>query len=200
MRHFNILILGLALALALMGGACSDDTDASTRVIPMCEDSAWSAGACGAATEVFSASTGASHVPEGVPISYSANPLSSGYHRPTWAMWGEYDHLPPERWIHNLEHGGAAFLYHPCADAALVDALRAYAKARPADAGGVFRWVLTPHADLPSAFAVVTWEHVLSGECVAAIDDVGAFLDAHYRQAPEDVAADGPYVTGWLGD
>lgn len=40
----------------------------------------------------------------------------SGPHRPLWAAFGEYEFLPLQRWIHNLEHGGIVALYHPCAN------------------------------------------------------------------------------------
>ena len=42
-------------------------------------------------------------------------------------------------YLHNLEHGGIVFLYHPCAEDAVVDALRELARARPEDDTGLFR-------------------------------------------------------------
>ena len=36
---------------------------------------------------------------------------------------GKYEYLPPQRWLHNLEHGGIAFLYHPCAEQSVIDSL-----------------------------------------------------------------------------
>lgn len=41
-------------------------------------------------------------------------------HRPLWARYGEYSYLPPQRWLHNIEHGAIVGLYHPCADPDLV--------------------------------------------------------------------------------
>ena len=38
-------------------------------------------------------------------------PPSVGRHRERWGKWGEYDFLPPQRWMHNNEHGAAVFLY-----------------------------------------------------------------------------------------
>lgn len=163
-----------------------------------CTDPAWTPGACGEGASEVRDDHGGAHVPDPEAITYAESPPASGPHRGAWARWGEYDFLPPQRWLHNLEHGGAAFLYHPCADAALVDALRTYAQARPADDGGAFRWVLTPYPDLPSTFAVVTWRTVYTAECVqpAELDD---FLDRTYRRAPEDIAGDGSYDKGRRG-
>lgn len=39
-----------------------------------------------------------------------------GPHRPLWAKYGEYLYLPPQRWLHNIEHGAIVLLYHPCSD------------------------------------------------------------------------------------
>ena len=30
--------------------------------------------------------------------------------------YGEYAYLPPQRWLHSLEHGAIVLLYHPCAN------------------------------------------------------------------------------------
>jgi DNA-binding transcriptional LysR family regulator len=128
------------------------------------------------------------------PIVYVLSPPSGGDHRGDWARWGEYTSLPPQRWLHNLEHGGAALLYHPCAPASEVEALRTLIAERPAD----FRWILTPYADLPATVAVVTWEWSYLASCVRPAE-ITSFIDQHYRQAPEDIAADGRYDVSWLG-
>lgn len=144
------------------------------------------------------ASPGAAHVPDDQAIRYADSPPAAGPHRAQWANWGEFSYLPPQRWLHNLEHGGAALLYHPCAPAEVVDGLRAYAQGRADDEGGAFRWILTPYADLPTAVAVVTWEWRWMSECLAEAE-VDAFLAEHYRKASEDVSSDGGYDVGWIG-
>lgn len=40
----------------------------------------------------------------------------SGTHRKLWPVYGEYVYVPPQRWIHSLEHGAIVLLYHPCAN------------------------------------------------------------------------------------
>ena len=141
---------------------------------------------------------GGMHVPAPTPIEYDFSPPASGPHRPRWAKWGEYDSLPPERWVHNLEHGGIVFLYAPSADQATLDAMRDFAASRPDDDGGPFRYVLTSYPDLPSTIAVVAWTWVYEADCFDG-DAVSAFVDEHYRQAPEDEGADGAFEDGWIG-
>lgn len=204
------------LALSLLAGApsCGDpvvpstadvnggDADATSavnddRVDAACGDPSWEAGPCEAPVVTSYATAPATHIPDGEPVPIDGDPPTFGPHRPAWAKWGEYDYLGPQRWLHNLEHGGVAFLYHPCADDALVDALRAVAHARPDDDGGPFRWVMTPYPGLPTAVAVVSWGWLWSAECVDA-ESVGAFIDAHYRDSPEDFGQDGSYEQGWI--
>jgi len=186
------------------GGATTDTMGGEVgavdldRIDPTCQGAPRVPEACVTAIELEVPEVGAKHIPDATPITYTQSPPSSGDHRPAWGRWGEYDYLPPQRWLHNLEHGGIAFLYDPCAPSALADALRELARARPDDPAGPFRWVLTPYPGLPSPVAAVAWEHTWLSECVDAIS-LGAFIEAHYRQAPEDVAADGSYTTGWIG-
>lgn len=163
-----------------------------------CADPGWMPGACVAGAGRRQENAGAAHVADEIAIEYAESPPASGSHRSRWGRWGEYSYMPPQRYLHNLEHGGIAFLYHPCAEAELVDALRALARARPEDETGAFRWVLTPYPELPSAIAVVAWEWVYSAECVRP-DEIGDFIDRFYRMAPEDVRSDGAYERGWIG-
>lgn len=144
---------------------------------------------------------GQDHVREGVPITYEDVPPSSGDHRPSWGKWGEYTYLPPQRWLHNLEHGGIAFLYDPCVPEATKEALRAVAKALPADESGPFRWVMTPYPGLPTAVAVVAWQWTWQADCTGAVNEasLSTFITEHYRKGPEDVAGDGSYATDWIG-
>ena len=162
-----------------------------------CLDTSWEAGTCEMADVSTLPNRGATHIPEGEDITYEETPPASGPHRGAWAKWGEYAYLPPQRWVHNLEHGGIVFLYHPCADPALVDELRAFAKSRPADAAGEFRWILTPYPGLPTAVAAVAWQQRYEAECVDPAE-MDLFTANAYRQAPEDVASDGTFDTRWL--
>ncbi|KAG9485970.1 hypothetical protein GDO78_008847 [Eleutherodactylus coqui] len=61
-------------------------------------------------------------------IVYTAAIPNSGAHRATWAKYGEYIYCPPQQWVHNLQHGGVAFLYHPCVHPKLKEALSSLAR------------------------------------------------------------------------
>lgn len=155
---------------------------------------------CGDATTQAIPSRGANHIPDGTAITYVDSPPSSGDHRPAWAKWGEFEALPPQRWLHNLEHGGLAFLYDPCVDDGAIATLRALAKAQAPDDGGPFRWVMTPYPGL-GGVALVAWENTWRAACVddGNGESAEAFIAEHYRKSPEDVASDGSYATGWIG-
>lgn len=205
-------LAGLALAGGCLGdepGLVADGNDADTaevidfdRVDASCQGGAMPAPvACGAAQIAQIANRGQDHVPDGTPIGYEDSPPSSGDHRPSWGRWGEYRLLPPQRWLHNLEHGGVAFLYDPCAAESVVSALREAARALPADESGPARWVLTPYPGLPTGVAVVAWEWTWQAECVDAgnAGTLQSFITEHYRKAPEDVAVDGSFAVDWIG-
>lgn len=77
----------------------------------------------------------------------------SGSHRPLWPVYGEYIYLPPQRWLHSLEHGAAVFLYHPCADKEQIELLKQLAR------NCLRKHIITPYNKLQRSrpFAIVTW-------------------------------------------
>lgn len=206
--------MGLLVCVGLVG--CPDDsvggtdvsdgdaTDVSDgdatvdpdRIDATCETGPRTPGVCAAGMTERIASRGAQHIRQPAVIAYEDTPPSSGNHRPSWAKWGEYDFLGPQLWLHNLEHGGIAFLYDPCAPEELIGALRVYAQGQPADEAGPFRWILTPYPGLPTPVAAVAWEWTWQAECVH-LESLEDFVVEHYRQAPEDLDSDGSYETGW---
>ena len=173
------------------------DPGPPAMTIPVCEVESWSPPACAPGEIAHQENKGGDHVPLTEAIVYEDNPPASGPHRAVWAKWGEYEYLPPERWLGNLEAGGVALLYHPCADVGVKDALRALAKARPDDDGGPFRWVISPHTPLAATVAVVAWEWTYLSHCVDGHEIYG-FIDQHYRKAPKDNEAGGAYQSGWI--
>lgn len=192
------------LCAALLPGCGGSETDTPAPgpdggvASALCDDPSWTAGACMPGSARAVPGEGASHVDESEVITWQAVPPASGPHRGQWARWGEYSELGPERWLHNLEHGGIALLYNPCIDPESVEALRAIARGMPDDDTGAFRWILTPYPELPSAVAVVAWEWVYEAECVQA-DEIETFIGQRYRRAPEDVRGDGAYSENWIG-
>ena len=143
-------------------------------------------------------SDGAGHYSNPIGLCYDESPPSSGPHRPMWGKWGEYEFMPPQRYIHNLEHGGVALLYHPCVEESIIDALRTLVCSIPEDDGGPFRWVLTPYIDLPTNIAIVAWEWTYLNDCFDA-ESINEFIDEHYRNAPEDFYYNGSYDTLYVG-
>jgi hypothetical protein len=141
---------------------------------------------------VYRKSTEASHIQNPTGICYDVHPPSSGSHRPMWGKWGTYDYMPPQRYLHNLEHGGIALLYNPCVDPSVIEALESFACSRAADDGGAFRYILTPYHDLPTNIAVLAWEWSYFNNCFNA-SEISDFVDEHYRKAPEDFYFDGTY-------
>ncbi len=192
----------------------ADAADASDVYVPMpanatnidvndvnwsCTNPNWQPVACAPGTETSPPLLDGTHIDLPTAITYADSPPSSGPHRPVWAKWGSYVSLPEQRWLHNIEHGGIVFLYHPCAPESTIAALKIIAKLQPADQLGPFRWVLTPYPKLPAAVAVVAWGHLYTASCVQP-DEINAFINAHYRKAPEDEATQGDYQELWLND
>ncbi|MBI5607582.1 MAG: DUF3105 domain-containing protein [Deltaproteobacteria bacterium] len=214
MRIRDTLWPTLTAALAFLAVGCGSDTTPATTsdakgdttvvnvdlqgVDWTCTTPTWTPPTCAAGSVSHPPLGKADHIDLPTPISYTDVPPASGPHRPAWGKWGAYSFLPPQRWLHNLEHGAVAILYHPCLPEAEVAKLKAWAKAVPADAGGAFRWVLTPYPNLPSAVGLVSWGHVYLAPCwnTAEADD---FLKNYYRKAPEDEAEGGSYAEKWLG-
>jgi len=146
-----------------------------------------------------------------------AIPPALGRHRERWAKWGEYDFLPTQRWMHNAEHGGAIFLYHPCLDEESKCAIRRLIEKWQDKIGVVqwpgdsdidkfqesakdtedkFRFILTPFKNLWTPISVVLWGNIYSSICFneAELDD---FIATNYRRAYEDWPPNGAYNYLW---
>jgi len=87
------------------------------------------------------------------PITYNNSIPHHGNHRPIWPKFGEYQFVPPQRWLHNIEHGAVVMLYHPCAHPAMVDQLRKLVT------GCIRKHVITPYTNIPEdkPLALVAW-------------------------------------------
>lgn len=137
---------------------------------------------CGACSENLAVAP-ALHVAGGV--SYDDPPPAGGAHDPCWTSFGVHqDEVPDERWVHNLEHGAAVFLYN-CTDCAEdVAAIEQYVAAQPIA-------LSTPYAPLPARFGVVAWGARLVSDCYDP-EVFGAFVDAYAKRAPEGTSAPPP--------
>ena len=108
------------------------------------------------------------HVVPPAQVTYTHNPPASGCHyslgygnAPIQA--GVYDQvIPPEYWVHNLEHGYIAVLYNcPNGCASQFQQLRDWFHSLPRDPSGKFLYakvIIIPWATLPVPFACVCWD------------------------------------------
>jgi hypothetical protein len=162
----RLRVAPLALGVSLV--ACGNDRDTS-RPEPA---NGPVVSSCGEEEEI--AVTGGNHVVP--PVNYPDDPPVGGDHDQCWAAWGVHtEPVPPERWVHNLEHGGVVFL-HDCAsgcgsEQAALDEIAGFV-------AGNGQALMTPYADLPGAFAVVAWGWRLVLDCID-VAAVKAFYDAH---------------------
>jgi Protein of unknown function (DUF3105) len=176
--------LALWLSLALAACAADDAADGSPDAAPPAGDGGLAAcEPCPDCVEAIPV-TSANHV-QGT-VNYPDPPPVGGDHNPCWAPWGVHaEAVPAERWVHNLEHGGVAFLYACSPDCPEEQAvLETLVRSNP-------RTLLTPYPQLQTRFAVVAWGQRLQTDCL----DASAFLEfytAHYDHGPESIASPPP--------
>lgn len=105
-----------------------------------------------------------------------------------WAAFGEYFYIPPQRWLHNLEHGAIVALYHPCANVGLVERLKKLVKSC------LYRHIITPYRELTAdrPFALAAWGTSLE---FSVIDEPTLldFIRKYAKTGPEKVSRDGQY-------
>jgi hypothetical protein len=128
-------------------------------------------------------------------------------HRNYWAKLGEYTYLPPQRWLHNTEHGFIVFLYNPCVSEEALCRIKQFILERPYDYTnstldpsneGPFRWILTPYKNLVTKFALVSFPSTLFTDCFDE-EDWKDFIHRNYRQSFEDLSLPGHYDYLWIG-
>jgi Protein of unknown function (DUF3105) len=128
------------------------------------------------------------HLCMNITIKYDQRIPALGYHRPLWAAYGEYTYLPPQRWLHNLEHGAIVFLYHPCANKNLVEKLKRLVKSC------LYRYLITPYRNLTAErpFALVGWATSLE---FGVIDQqtFTDFIKKYAKSGPEKTSRNGQY-------
>lgn len=135
---------------------------------------------------------GAMHMCMDKRIVYNRTIPSSGDHRPLWAKYGEYAYCPPERWLHNAEHGGIIYLYNPCLESRQIKLLR-----KAANKARVKKYVITPYSlprDMP--IAVVAWRCVLQMNAVD-VKQIVKFSKKRYNKGPERTNMEGQYTFGY---
>jgi hypothetical protein len=165
-------------------------------VLPSDDD----ASPCAPEVKTF-ATSAAPHVAEGTDVAYTTNPPSSGPHYPRWARWNEtYEQpiLPPEHWVHNLEHGGVVFLYDcdPGACPDLVAELEALQASLPADDKCVAplrtRTLVARYLGLPGdrTIAAAAWGTTYTARCFDEAS-LRRFYQQNVAMGPENTCAQG---------
>jgi len=131
---------------------------------------------------------GQEHVPEGARVRYGHYPPTSGPHWPRWAAWGAYDRdVPPEVWVHNLEHGGIVILYRcdaPCP--VLVQQLREAFTTFPKSKHGHVKLLIAPDPKLRTRLAILAWTWIDELEEFDR-ERLLRFYRTHVDQGPEDM-------------
>lgn len=121
-------------------------------------------------------------------LDYTDDPPASGDHSGCWGPWGVQEtELPPENWVHNLEHGGVVLLYS-CTDLCdgELETLTAWAETLP-----VGRMILTSYPTMSWRYAAVSWQHRLMMNCLDT-EAMQHFFDDHVGLAPENIISPPP--------
>lgn len=129
-----------------------------------------------------------------VPIEYNTTLPTYQNHRPLWPVFGEYQFVPRQRWLHNIEHGAIVLLYHPCAEPILVHRLRKLVT------GCIRKHVITPYTLLTEdrPLALLAWGCSLE---MATVDtaSVKQWIKDHGLHGPEgNYAKEGQYTVGLI--
>ena len=133
---------------------------------------------------------GQTHIPSNQKGTYKGRyPPTSGEHwGETWADWEIYDEpLPPEVFVHNLEHGGIVLLYRcatPCPR--LVDQLRDLYRTFPRAKNGKVKMVVAPDPKIKPVIAIMAWTWIDELQKFDA-ERLRKFYIAHVDRGPEDV-------------
>lgn len=138
------------------------------------------------------ADRGGGHVTDGTDVragdasAYSSLPATSGPHWGTPANWGVYTApLAESQVVHNLEHGGVVIWYQADQlDAAAIGDLADWVDGQVR--GARFKVILSPWSgtDFGHPIAVTAWNYLLYQDALD-LDQIQAFMNAHYGRAPE---------------
>lgn len=102
-------------------------------------------------------------------------------------MYGEYKYVPPQRWLHSLEHGAIVMLYDNCALQSEVEKLKKLLKSC------LYRHIITPYKlTKERPLALVAWGTSLE---MSAYDQIVAadFIKTYAKSGPEKVSRQGQY-------
>lgn len=117
--------------------------------------------------------------------------MHSGTHRSVWPVYGEYEYVPVQRWVHTLEHGAIVAAYHPCVNKRQLDEFRKLVKKC------LYRHIITPYEKLDAQrpFALIAWGQSLEMSVVNK-DVIVVFIRMSALQGPEKISRTGQYNAG----
>lgn len=174
-----LVALVAAVALPLLSGddstAASDEAGAALRV----------AAGCAEVEAHPDELVGGGHLQPPEVGTYGTNPPSSGNHYGGSPVGGVFrEHVAPEVWLHNLEHGHVIILYRASLAPGVRTALESFVRKRATLA------VIAPSSTITGPLAVVAWTRLMrcatptSADAVTAA--IGNFFDAFVgTQSPE---------------
>ena len=179
-----------------LGGATA--TSAASTLEPLTEEDAQTSEGIFVPTEPSGAITislefpvfdeGRTHIEQGVQADYAHFPPSSGLHLPVWVEEaGKYtDPIPPEAWVHNLEHGWVVMAFN-CPDGCVdtEDQLLGLFDVAPDSQYGYPKLLIFPNDSLPTRIVALAWGWELDlGEF--DLDALLDFYNRHVDDGPED--------------
>ena len=127
------------------------------------------------------------------PLSYPVLPPPlCGQHRPWWPRWGVYDRIPPQRYLHALEHGSAVILVHPCASQSTVDALALFMLG----INNVNMVMATYPLWDAYEYGVLFWNSGYYRNCVN-VSELTTYVASRSGKSPEPPTGSGPYAYLW---
>lgn len=133
------------------------------------------------------ASEGRDHVQDGTRVAYKDHPPASGSHYNAPAPPGVYAQgLPPERWVHNLEHGYIVLAYRPPVSPAQLQQFEQLSDTLPKSKFGFVKLVVVPYKEMDHPFALIAWTWRLWLDQFDR-EKVLGFYRAHVDKGPEDV-------------
>ncbi|MBI5876439.1 MAG: DUF3105 domain-containing protein [Chloroflexi bacterium] len=175
-----VLIVIAAIAAAVMAGTAAQSAPATAAAATPNGDLV--------GKEVAVPNMGGTHIAVGQPHqAYNSIPPTSGPHFDTAAAWDTPADktLPPEQWVHNLEHSGVVALYNcpqGCPD--LLAKLEGFRRTGVRSKFGYVKLLVQPYDQLANKLTLVAWNFYLK------LDDydeaaVRAFFVAHQDKGPE---------------
>ena len=175
-------LYSLLLALPIL--ACSVLTPSSTAA-----PSTRAATLAPAAAEIAVPTEDPFHVQPNQQGKYKHYPPSSGVHYGQYLNWGIYtDEVPPEFWVHSLEHGGIVILYN-CAKAddctKTQQALKKFYNAAPPDPEfKKIKLLISPNSKITYHVTALAWGYELNLGDVNQ-DALLKFYEKYVNQGPE---------------